>query len=91
MPESRLHKLGIAAAAVLLLVLGGGAMALFVWRSARPDGFDVKAVQLCRVGYQRASTPAESALVDSYIPVTGRVQATVAVSCATLRAAGTLH
>ena len=72
-------------ALILLLAL---AIVVVVFTNRRqPD--DLAAAE-CRAAYGRAKTASDSAMVDRVRPVTSRAQATVAASCGTLRAAGTL-
>jgi hypothetical protein len=73
---------------VLILLLLALAIVVVLTNRRGPD--DLAAAE-CRAAYGRAETARDSAMVDRVRPVTSRTQATVAASCATLRAAGTLN
>jgi hypothetical protein len=89
--ESWIHRLGLAAGFASLVVIGVAAIVLLLWPFGRGDGFDATAIQLCRAEYHQAQNRIDSARVDASTPITSRGQATTAVSCATLKAAGRLR
>jgi hypothetical protein len=77
-----------------MVVLGGIAVfgiAMNLRQFGRGEGFDTQAIASCNERFARARTGAESALVTRQIPITSHSQATVAVSCGTLRSAGKLR
>ncbi|MFL5576924.1 MAG: hypothetical protein ACJ79S_13240 [Gemmatimonadaceae bacterium] len=79
---------GVLQAAGIAALLG-----FALWRFAyslagAPD--EPVAASWCRAAYARAGGRPDSAAVDAQVPVTSREQATTAVNCGTLRAAGAL-
>ena len=74
---------------VLVFLAASGYLAVKWWRRGVPD--HEVAAGLCQAGYRRAHTQRDTLIVDARRPVTGRLQATQAMSCGAMRQAGMLR
>jgi len=89
--ETRLESIRSALGVLFLVVLVIASLGVMLWHFGRGEAFDTTAIELCRQDYQRARTATDSAMVGERVPILSRGQATAAVSCGTLRAAGRLR
>ena len=83
---SRLRRAAISVTVIAALALAALAAIRFGWTGRFGSTQTERA--LCRAAYQRARTPADSAMVDLQTPVTSKGHAPFAQSCGLLRREG---